>query len=131
MKSNDQLYKGQDFRTIILEKMMTCFESLYSYLDGIKDDVIDGREEETVHLLLRVIATMANNFVMKKGVINKVIKVCLNTVGRNIKEVKKKKKKALVKALKATVTDCYLAQNPKIGKLANNICSFFSKKKKE
>lgn len=109
---------------------MTTFESFYLHLQKIKEDTIEGKEEETVHILLRIISTLANYFVMKKGVINKMLKDSLNIVGRNIKEVKKKKKKVLVKALRATVTDCYLAQNPKIGKLANNICSFFSKKKK-
>ena len=131
VKSNDQLYRGNDFKLEISQKLMEVIKKFYEYLEKIKDEIIDGREKHTAELLLRIIATMGNNFVTK-GVVNKILKLCLNAVGRNIKEVGEKKvKKRLVKNLKATVTDCGIRDNPKVGKLASQICSFFSKKKKK
>lgn len=131
VKSNDQLFRGQDFKEVILTKLMGCFEKLYVYIESLSNKIIDDREEETAHVLLRVIATMANNFKMK-GVINKVIKLSLTTIAANIKEVaKKKKRKRLIASLKATIEDCYLNDNSKIAKVTTKVMEGFQKKKRK
>jgi hypothetical protein len=116
VKSNDQLFRGQEFKEIILTKLMGCFEKLYVYIEFLSGNVLDGKEEETVHLLLRVISTMSNNF-KTKGVINKVIKLCLTICEENISDIsKKKKRQKLVECLKATVNECI--DNSKLAKVA-------------
>ena len=41
---------------------MGCFEKLYGYLENLEKKVISDKERDTVYLLTRVCATLANNF---------------------------------------------------------------------
>lgn len=109
-----------------METVLNVFEELYEYLDHIKENTIRGRETFTVKVLLRVVSSLCNNFA-QKGVVNKLLKLAINTAGKRIKEINNNsEKKAMISCLKACVEDFYLLENSKLSKIISQMISFFN-----
>lgn len=105
---------------------MSTFETVYQQLETLGETVIDGQERFQMKVMLRMVSALCDNF-KQKGVINKILKLCMGSVHLSIKSVdKKKEKKKLIKIVKLTVEDYYLMDNSKVSKIAVPILEMYS-----
>ena len=125
VKSNDQLYKSQEYKDYILNKMVSYFEELYTTIDEMKQNKTIKHHADIVHVLMRIINTLVVNF-KEIPVINKTVKLCLTYAGECIKEISSKgDKRRTVRHMKRTIRECYLEDNPKLNKLASSLYTYF------
>lgn len=129
VKSNDQLFKGEQHQNAIMDKLMTLFEDFYGLLEELKDPKSSTQPAETAHLALRIIHSLTAAF-KEKTVINKSVKALLTLAGECIKLLKNKGEiRRTVRHLKRTIRECFLEDNPKLAKLSSSLYTFFDEKK--
>jgi hypothetical protein len=128
VKSNDQLYRSQDFKDSILKLLMELFEQIFGYLDELSESKGSTQPAECCHMCLRSVNVLATSF-KPTSAINKLIKTCLTLAGECIKLLKVKgDKRRTVRHLKRTIRELYLEDNPKLAKLASSLYTFFDEK---
>lgn len=129
VKSNDQLFKGDQHQLAVMDKLMALFEDFYTLLDEMKDPKANTQPAETAHLCLRIIHSLTVTF-KEKTVINKSVKSLLTLSGECIKLLKNKGEvRRTVRHLKRTIRECFLEDNPKLSKLSSSLYTFFDEKK--
>lgn len=128
VKSNDQLYRSQDFRNAVLKMMMSLFEQVFGSLEELSQANGHNQQAECCHMSLRCVNTLATSF-KPSAAVNKLTKTCLNLAGTCIKLIKSKgDKRRTVRHLKRTIRELFLEDNPKIAKLASSLYTFFDEK---
>jgi hypothetical protein len=124
VKSNDQLFKGAEFKAQIEEKLVASFEELYLLIEEVTEM---QQHAEWVNFAMRLV-TMLTGYFKDKAVINKTVKAALTMAGNAIKGMNNKgDKRRAVRSLKRTIRECHLEDNPKLNKLASQLYTFFDK----